>query len=93
MNGFDGLLARTSAFVGGVLSSIQTLAGTTACKGVQIARLKKWAKENDCWIENPETLGVFSDRGSENEVYMAFTTSSMRYPITCWLVMMATTIS
>ena len=64
-----GLLARASAFAGGVLSSIQALAGTTACKGVQIARLKDWAKENDCWIENPESLGVFSDRGSENEVY------------------------
>ena len=60
-DGFNGLLARASAFAGGVLSSIQTLAGTTACKGVQIARLKDWAKENDCWIENPESLGVFSD--------------------------------
>ena len=35
-----GLLARASAFAGGVLSSIQALAGTTACKGVQIARQK-----------------------------------------------------
>lgn len=71
-DGFHGLLARASAFAGEVLSSIQALAGTTACKGVQIARLKDWAKENDCWIENPESLGVFSDRGSENEVYMAY---------------------
>jgi len=70
-DGFDGLLARASAFAGGVLSSIQAFAGTTACKGVQIARLREWAKENDCWIEEPTSLGVFSDRGSENEVYMA----------------------
>lgn len=28
----DGLLARASAFAGEVLSSIQALAGTTACK-------------------------------------------------------------
>ena len=75
-DGFHGLLARASAFAGGVLSSIQALAGTTACKGVQIARLKDWAKENDCWIENPESLGVFSDRGSENEVYMAILNST-----------------
>ena len=34
-----GLLARASAFARGVLSSIQALAGTTACKGVQIAKL------------------------------------------------------
>ena len=47
-----GLLATASAFAGGVLSSIQALAGTTACKGVQIARLKDWAKENDCWINS-----------------------------------------
>lgn len=31
-DGFNGLLARASAFAGGVLSSIQALAGTTACK-------------------------------------------------------------
>ena len=36
----NGLLARASAFAGAVLSSIQALAGTTACKGVQIARLR-----------------------------------------------------
>ena len=74
--GINGLLARASAFAGAVLSSIQALAGTTACKGVQIARLKDWAKENDCWIENPESLGVFSERGSENEVYMAILNST-----------------
>ena len=34
-----GLLARASAFAGEVLSSIQALAGTTARKGVQIAKL------------------------------------------------------
>ena len=38
-DGFNGLLARASAFAGGVLSSIQALAGTTACKGVKIAKL------------------------------------------------------
>ena len=57
-----GLLARASAFAGAVLSSIQALAGTTTCKGVQIARLKDWAKENDCWIEDPKSLGVFSQQ-------------------------------
>ena len=30
-DGFHGLLARASAFAGGVLSSIQALAGTTKC--------------------------------------------------------------
>ena len=46
------LLEDAAEISGGVLSSIQALAGTTACKGVQIARLKDWAKENDCWINS-----------------------------------------
>ena len=69
-DGFNGLLARASAFAGGVLSSIQALAGTTACKGVQIARLKEWALNNAIWIDDISQLGTFSDRGSENEVYI-----------------------
>ena len=46
------ILEDAAKVAGGVLSSIQALAGTTACKGVQIARLKDWAKENDCWINS-----------------------------------------
>ena len=66
-----GLLERASAFAQNILESIQALTETTACKGVQIARLKDWAKGNDCWIEEPNKLGVYVDRGSENEVYMS----------------------
>ena len=51
-----------------MLESVQALAGTTSCKGVQIARLREWAVSNHCWIDRT-TLGTFSDRGSENEVY------------------------
>ena len=69
-DGFNGLLARASAFAGGVLSSIQALAGTTACKGVQITRLKEWAVNNDLWIDDISQLGTYSDRGFENEVYI-----------------------
>ena len=53
-----------------MLSSIQALAGTTACKGVQITRLKEWAVNNDLWIDDISQLGTYSDRGSENEVYI-----------------------
>ena len=66
-----GLLASASSFARGVLESIQALAGTTSCKGVQIARLKDWAISNRCWIEDADALGTYSDRGSENEVYAA----------------------
>lgn len=64
----SSLLAAASDFARSVLASIQALAGTTTCKGVQIVRLKDWAISNHCWIDRT-TLGTFSDRGSENEVY------------------------
>ena len=64
----SSLLAAASDFARSVLESVQALAGTTTCKGVQIARLKDWAISNHCWIDRT-TLGTFSDRGSENEVY------------------------
>ena len=64
------LLEDAAEISGGVLSSIQALAGTTACKGVQIARLKEWAVNNDLCIDDISQLGTYSDRGSENEVYI-----------------------
>ena len=64
----SSLLAAASDFARSVLESVQALAGTTTCKGVQIARLKDWAISNHCLIDRT-TLGTFSDRGSENEVY------------------------
>ena len=64
------LLEDAAKISGRVLSSIQALAGTTACKGVQIARLKEWAVNNDLWIDDISQLGTYSDRGSENEVYI-----------------------
>ncbi len=54
----------------GVLKSIQAIAGTTACKGVQIAQLEKWAKQQGYWL-NIHQLGHYEDRGSENEVYLS----------------------
>ena len=67
-NEVGSLLAAASDFARSVLESVQALAGTTSCKGVQIARLKDWAISNNCWIDRT-TLGTYSDRGSENEVY------------------------
>ena len=50
-NEVGGLLAAASDFARGVLESIQALAGTTSCKGVQIVRLKDWAVQHGCWID------------------------------------------
>ena len=66
----NSILEDAAEVAGGVLSSIQALAGTTACKGVQIARLKEWAVNNSLWIDDISLLGTYSDRGSENEVYV-----------------------
>lgn len=67
-----GILEQAESFARGVLESVQAVAGTTDCKGVQILRLKKWAEENNCWLESGR-LGSYEDRGSENEVYLSFT--------------------
>ena len=69
--GFDSRLEAAAAESRRVLEAIQALAGTAACKGVQIASLKKWAVANRCWIKDTDALGKFSDRGSENEVYIS----------------------
>ena len=53
------LLAEASDFARGVLESIQALAGTTSCKGVQIARLKDWAITNQCLLDK-DKLGSYS---------------------------------
>ena len=66
-----GILEQAETVAQRVLKSIQAVAGTTDCKGVQIARLRDFAKNNKCWIVSPESLGDFADRGSENEVYLS----------------------
>lgn len=68
---FDSLLEEASAEAGRILESVQAVAGTTRCKGVQIHGLEHYAKCNGLWINDASALGVFSDRGSENEVYMS----------------------
>lgn len=71
-NCFDSRLEAAAAEARRISRSIQEVAGTAACKGVQINGLKSWAIKNDCWIDNRCALGEFSDRGSENEVYMDY---------------------
>ncbi len=66
-----GILEQAETVAQRVLKSIQAVAGTTDCKRVQIARLTDFAKNNKCWIDSPESLGDFADRGSENEVYLS----------------------
>ncbi len=68
--GFDSLLEKAATEARRISCAIQEVAGTTSCKGVQIHGLKKWAIEHDFWLKDLSPLGEFSDRGSENEVYM-----------------------
>ena len=67
----SGILERASAFAHRVLEEIETLAGTTSCKSVQLVRLKKWAQEQGCWFSDCRQFGDYFDRGSENEVYLS----------------------
>ena len=69
--GVSSVLDEASAFARGVLEEIEALAGTTACKSIQLVRLKKWALEQGCWFEDYSQFGEFFDRGSENEAYLS----------------------
>ena len=60
-----GLMEQAEFIAQRVLESIQALAGTTSCKGVQIARMREWAQLNHCWIDNADSLGTFEERGFE----------------------------
>lgn len=65
------LLDEASDVARRVLGAVQKIAGTAYCKGVQINELHKYAVEHSCWICDKNDLGVFTDRGSENEVYLS----------------------
>ena len=67
----SGILEDASSFAQRVLKEIEVLAGTTACKSVQLVRLKQWAQEHCCWFDDRTQFGDFFDRGSENEVYLS----------------------
>lgn len=66
----NSILEEAAAESRRISLAIQEIAGTTNCKRVQINALKRWAIQNRYWISNRCILGEFSDRGSENEVYM-----------------------
>ena len=70
-NGEGGLLESASSFAYGVLKEIEALAGTTACKSVQLVKLKQWAVDNNCGFPDNSKFGDFFDRGSENEAYLS----------------------
>ena len=79
-NGESEILERASTVAQRVLKEIENLAGTTACKPVQLVKLKNWAQEQGCWYEDRNLFGEFIDRGSENEVCVSRTTIYCRCP-------------
>ena len=52
-----GILDEASAVARGVLKEIEALAGTTACKSVQLVRLKQWAQEQSRWFDDRTQFG------------------------------------
>ncbi len=69
-NGVNSILEKAAAESRRISLAIQEIAGTTACKGVQIHQLRQWAIDKEFWISDKDVLGEIADRGSENEVYM-----------------------
>jgi len=60
VKGKCSILDAASAFARRVLEAIEKLAGTTACKSVQLVRLRQWAQEQGCWFED-RSLFFFID--------------------------------
>lgn len=57
-------MAEASVVSFRTFETIQELTGTTVCKRGQIAALRTFAIENDCWYADASVFGEFSDRGS-----------------------------
>ena len=51
------ILESASTFAYRVLKEIEALAGTTACKSVQLVRLKQWAQEQGRWFDDRTQFG------------------------------------
>lgn len=75
------ILDEASHVARGVLESIQAIAGTTVVKGVQITNLERYSRDRGYWINDINELGIFSDRGSENEVYLSKKSNSIVYKL------------
>ena len=60
--GISSLLESASETARRVLEEIEAVAGTTACKAVQLLRLKKWAQEQGYWFNDRSQFGDFFDR-------------------------------
>ena len=57
------ILDAASAFARGVLEAIEKLAGTMACKSVQLVRLRQWVQEQGRWFEDRSLSPRFSGEG------------------------------
>ncbi len=72
---FHDIYEEASAIATGVLGSMQTLAGTANCKGVQIHNLAEWAKKNANILrhlcEKQKSVLIREIRGKENKTRQA----------------------
>ena len=69
--GESSLLARASAVAQGVLEEIEALAGTTACKSVQLVRLKQVIKLNDFRYADDNLTSFFERIEAHNRYFDA----------------------
>lgn len=63
------------------LNQFKQLREQRVVKGVQISNLERFARDRGYWIEDINTIGIFSDRGSENEVYLSIENNTTVYKL------------
>ena len=59
-NGECCILESASETAQRILEEIEALAGTTACKSVQLVRLRQWAQEQGYWFDDRSLSPRFS---------------------------------
>ena len=59
-NGECCILESASETAQRILEEIEALAGTTACKSIQLVRLRQWAQEQGCWFDDRNLSPRFS---------------------------------
>jgi len=65
----DRLLEEASTVVRKCKVAADTLEQATSLKRIQLNTLELFSKKQKCWFENYKVVGIYLERGGENEVY------------------------
>jgi len=65
----DRVLEEASAIARRYKTATNSIEQATSSKRIQLNALEEFSKQQFCWFENYKIIGVYLERGGENEVY------------------------